>query len=102
MYHLSHLIDTVTGKSICRITAFFHARLVHDKFATISPQTFVINVFMLLLEHCFSFEVNPCVAGGLIVCNVSCGYDFEILFDTLLPMLTPHAPIIVSTIWFEA
>ena len=57
---------------------------------------------MLLMEYCFSFKVNPRVAGGLLVCNVSCYFDFEMLFDTLLPILTSHAPIIVCTIWFEA
>ena len=56
---------------------------------------------MLLIEHCFSFKVNLRVAKGLLVCNVSCSFnDFEMLFDTLLPFLTPHAPIIIS-IWFE-
>ena len=31
--------------------------------------------------------MNPRVAGGLLV---SCSYDFEMLFDTLLPILTPN------------
>ena len=51
---------------------------------------FIINFITLLMENCFSFKVNPLVARGLLVCNVSCCYDFEMLFDTLLPILTPQ------------
>ena len=36
------------------------------------------------------------VAGGLLVCNVSCSCDFEMLFETLLPILTPHSPTLKS------
>ena len=80
----SHLIVAVTGKSICRVTAFFII--------------LIISLIMLLMEHCFSFKVNPRVAGGLLVCNVSC----SMFLDAFLPILTSHAPIIVPTIWFEA